>query len=339
MSTISVIVPIYKVEKYLHRCVESIRSQTLSDFELILVDDGSPDNCGTICDEYAEKDNRITVIHQKNGGLSAARNAGIEWVLVNSNSKWIAFVDSDDWIHPKYLDFLYRAVEKDKTKISVCNFVRESQYSESFSDAFFHSETVQGMKIFESNLNIQATVAWNKLYAKELFCELRYPNGRLHEDEFITYKLLYQAGKVSWIDIPLYFYYHNPNGIILSKWSVKRMDVYDAYEERIEYFKCKNQEYYEYELRRLFITYYSFFTDVMKQPRTESQFARQNTKARLKKSLRKYRGEIGKIATKYDMFSIFCLSYGNYNVQKWIVENDFEPIQNMIRRIKKGENG
>ena len=104
MPQISVIVPVYKVEAYLARCVDSVLAQTFSDFDLILVDDGSPDNSGAICDEYAEKDPRIVVIHQKNGGLSAARNAGIEWAFAHSNSQWLNFIDSDDWVHPEYLD-------------------------------------------------------------------------------------------------------------------------------------------------------------------------------------------------------------------------------------------
>ena len=107
---ISIVVPIYKVEKYIHRCIESILAQTFTDFDLILVDDGSPDNCGKICDEYAVKDKRIHVIHKENGGLSDARNAGIDWAFANSDSEWITFIDSDDWIHPKYLETLYNAV-------------------------------------------------------------------------------------------------------------------------------------------------------------------------------------------------------------------------------------
>ena len=103
---ISVIVPVYKVEKYIHRCIDSILAQTFSDFELILVDDGSPDNCGRICDEYALKDNRIHVIHKENGGLSDARNAGIDWAFEHSDSEWITFIDSDDWVHKKYLESL-----------------------------------------------------------------------------------------------------------------------------------------------------------------------------------------------------------------------------------------
>ena len=107
MPEISVIVPVYKVEQFLHRCVESILRQSFYNFELILVDDGSPDSCGDICDAYAAKDNRIHVIHQKNGGLSAARNSGIDYVMAHSDSHWLAFVDSDDWVHPDFLKILY----------------------------------------------------------------------------------------------------------------------------------------------------------------------------------------------------------------------------------------
>ena len=120
MSIISVIVPVYNVEPYLNRCVDSILEQTFTDFELILVDDGSPDNCPAICDEYARKDSRIHVIHQKNGGLSDARNAGIDWVVANSDSQWISFVDSDDWVHPMYLFTLLSAVKTTNTYVSVC---------------------------------------------------------------------------------------------------------------------------------------------------------------------------------------------------------------------------
>lgn len=122
MAKISIIVPVYKVENYIRRCVDSILAQTFTDFELILVDDGSPDNCGKICEEYAKKDERIVVIHKENGGLSDARNAGIDWSLKTSNSRWITFIDSDDWIHPNYLEFLYRAAKNTNCKISICGY-------------------------------------------------------------------------------------------------------------------------------------------------------------------------------------------------------------------------
>ena len=122
MANISVIVPVYKVEEFLSRCVDSILCQSYPDFEVILVDDGSPDRCGQMCEDYARQDSRIHVIHQENGGLSAARNSGIDWVFANSDSRSLAFVDSDDWVHPDFLKVLYRTAEPTLCKISACGF-------------------------------------------------------------------------------------------------------------------------------------------------------------------------------------------------------------------------
>ena len=141
MPKISVIVPVYNVEPYLHRCVDSILVQTHTDFELILVDDGSPDNCGVICDEYAQKDSRIHVIHQQNGGLSAARNAGIDWAFANSDSQWLSFIDSDDWVHPCFLEYLYRAVQETDAKVSACG-IRKVEGEVEFSDVRYQTESM-----------------------------------------------------------------------------------------------------------------------------------------------------------------------------------------------------
>ena len=132
MPIISVIVPVYKVEPYIHRCIDSILSQTFVDFELILIDDGSPDNCPDICDEYALKDNKIHVIHQKNSGLSVARNAGLDYVSSSSNSEWITFVDSDDWIDKHYLEYLYKAANESNTNISSCVYriINDNNYNQ-----------------------------------------------------------------------------------------------------------------------------------------------------------------------------------------------------------------
>ena len=121
MSIISVIIPIYNNEKYIQRCLDSILKQTFFNYDLILVDDGSSDNSGSICEEYAQKDKRIQVIHQENNGLSAARNSGLEWMYANSKCEWVSFVDSDDWIHPRYLEALLHAVNSKNVKISACS--------------------------------------------------------------------------------------------------------------------------------------------------------------------------------------------------------------------------
>lgn len=242
MPSISVIVPVYKVEAFLHRCVDSILAQTFSDFELILVDDGSPDSCGAICDGYAEQNSRIHVIHQQNGGLSAARNTGIDWAMKHSASRWLVFVDSDDWVHPDFLKTLYGTAEQTGCKLSACGFYRTS--GEDFpqeQDFSVHSLSADDYYCGQFHEGTTA-VAWNKLYHKSLFKQLRYPIGKLHEDEFTTYLAVYQAGKVGVTPARLYAYYQNPNGIMRSDWNPRRMHVLEAFEQQIEFAQKQGNE-------------------------------------------------------------------------------------------------
>ena len=238
MPLISVIVPVYKVEPYLRRCVDSILAQTFTDFELILVDDGSPDNCGAICDEYAQKDSRVYVIHQENGGLSAARNAGIDWVFAHSDSEWISFVDSDDWVHPEYLErLLYAALDND-VGISICGY-DETKGEDPEINADELTPQIWNPEGFFVEYVVNATVAWGKLYRKECFENLRYPVGRIHEDEYITYILLFNCSSIAYIKASLYSYYINHQGIIRSPWSLKRLDTLTAFEQQLEFFSKK----------------------------------------------------------------------------------------------------
>ena len=241
MPNISIIVPVYKVEPFIHRCVDSILSQTYTDFDLILVDDGSPDRCGSICDAYAGKDSRIQVIHQKNGGLSAARNAGIDWACANSTSRWLAFVDSDDWVHPEYLRQLYAAAEQTLCKISVCGFFRtEGEDFPEQQDFSISAMTADDYYCGEVHEGLTA-VAWNKLYHKSLFKELRYPIGKLHEDEFTTYQAVYKAGRIGVTPAHLYAYYQNPKGIMRSDWNPRRMHMLEAFEQQIAFAQEKDK--------------------------------------------------------------------------------------------------
>lgn len=236
MAIISVIVPVYKVEDYLHRCVESILSQSFSDFELILVDDGSPDRCGAICDGYAEKDLRVRALHRENGGLSAARNTGIDWVYANSDSQWLAFVDSDDWVHPDYLKMLYDAVTETGCKISACGFFRTS--GEPFppvGDKEILSLTADEYYCEDLAGHGVAAVAWNKLYHRSLFEGVRYPVGKLHEDQFTTYKVIYAAGTVAAVREQLLAYFQNVQGIMLSQWKPARMHILEAFVQQIAF--------------------------------------------------------------------------------------------------------
>ena len=235
MPQISVIVPVYKVEPYLRRCVDSILGQTYTDFELILVDDGSPDNCPAICDEYEEKDSRVHVIHQENGGLSAARNAGIDWAFANSDSRWLSFIDSDDWVHPEYLERLLNAALENACAVSICGYAQTEGEDPVIEPANL-SPTLWSTEDFFVEHNVNAIIAWGKLYRKECFETIRYPLGKLHEDEFTTYKILFAFETVAVISAPLYAYYINNAGITKSGMTRFRDDGFVALEEQIAYF-------------------------------------------------------------------------------------------------------
>ena len=189
MPKISVIIPVYKVEEYLKRCVDSVIGQTLRDIEIILVDDGSPDNCPAICDEYAKKDDRVRVIHKKNGGLSDARNAGIDI----AKGEFLGFVDSDDYIEADMYEYLYDLVKKENAEISMCEFFhcyqgKEPEKNEKISVETVDSETAI-YYVLESK-KASLTVA-NKIYKREIFgSDLRFPVGKIQEDAFVIVDVL-----------------------------------------------------------------------------------------------------------------------------------------------------
>ncbi len=250
MASVSIVVPVYKVEEYLKRCVDSILNQTFKDYELILVDDGSPDNCPKMCDELAEKYSQIKVIHQKNGGLSAARNTGIEWILSNSDSEWITFIDSDDWIHPQYLESMLNANVLNNTQVCMGQFCFTEKYIISTDgNADDNIKCVRTEDAFTDD-TLDPNSACARLYKKSLFKDIRYPVGKLHEDRFTTYKLLFQFEKTSVVAYPLYYYFVNDEGIVRSSWSPRKLDNLDACENQLEFFKeSKNDEMYKYILK------------------------------------------------------------------------------------------
>ncbi len=254
---ITVVVPVYKVENYLHRCVESILNQTYKNFRLILVDDGSPDNCGKMCDEYAEKDNRIFVIHQKNGGLSAARNTGINWFYEQNKSDYITFVDSDDWLHPEYLSILLNGVIENDVKISVCNYKRVTEEIPHKEHTDFKYE-ITDPENFLVNHSWQYNYAWGKLYHKSVFEDVRYPVGKNFEDTFTTYKTLHKCEKIAYTDLQLYYYLRNETGISRSPWNTSELVIFDAMQEQMQFYKEKGlQKAYEKEFQ-LFVHHHAY---------------------------------------------------------------------------------
>lgn len=235
---VSVIVPVYKVEEYLKECVDSIINQTYKNIEIILIDDGSPDNCGKICDEYVKKDSRIKVIHKENGGLSSARNAGLDV----AKGEYIAFVDSDDWLMPTYVYDMLKIAMKYNKEIVQCG------HAKNVDDLYLKKELSKDKELsfFEKNeaiynLNVknhgEYIVVWNKLYRKELFENIRFPVNRINEDTFVTYKLFWNCkGEIAFTRKKLYYYRQREGSIMNNKFNIRRYDALDGYQEQFEFF-------------------------------------------------------------------------------------------------------
>lgn len=245
---ISIIVPIYKVEKYLKECVDSILAQTYQNFELILVDDGSPDSCPAMCDEFAKRDSRVVVIHKENGGLSDARNAGLDI----ARGKYICFVDSDDYIAPTMYEVLMKRIVSDKSDLAVCEYVRVYDSGEQLKNKKWHqkahnkcytsNEFIADLFIHNSGAYV---VAVNKLYHKNIFRKLRFPVGKQHEDEFIIHHVIAQCKKISYIEDDLYYYRQREGSIISKGFNVKSLDYGDALIDRYHF--TKRNKYKEWK--------------------------------------------------------------------------------------------
>jgi glycosyltransferase involved in cell wall biosynthesis len=239
---ISVIVPVFNVEKYLDKCIFSIKSQSYKNLEIILVNDGSPDNCPAICDQHAINDLRIKVIHKINGGLSSARNAGLDI----ATGKYVTFVDSDDYVTQDYIEVLFNILKKTDSQISVGNIsvVKSEEFanknnlnlSESFK-VFSPAEAVMNMYDYEKNLSLQFVTVWGNLYKKYLFESLRFPVGKINEDEYLNYKLFFLANRISYNSKEIYCYLIRDGSIMNSSYSLSMLAKLQALEERIIFFE------------------------------------------------------------------------------------------------------
>lgn len=234
LPLISIIVPVYKVEPYLDKCVRSIVGQTYSNLEIILVDDGSPDNCPAMCDAWAEKDSRIKVIHKANGGLSDARNAGME----AASGELIGFVDSDDWIEPEMYERLYAAMQRDGSDIAACavRMVWEDGTPDRLltvsKNCVLGKHKAQKALLEESDLK---QPVWYKLYRRSVIEGIQFEVGKYHEDVFWSYRAVGNAERVSLIDYVGYCYLQRGGSIMCSGYSLKRLDALEAVEQRYAY--------------------------------------------------------------------------------------------------------
>lgn len=236
---ISIIVPVYKVEKYIHKCIDSILNQTFEDFELILVDDGSPDKCGEICDEYAKKDNRVVVIHKENGGLSSARNAGIDI----STGEYIGFIDSDDYIEVDMYELLYSLCEEHSCDIASCSSIIYFQDRIVVNGG--HKLEIHNKKeAMKTMLNgkLYDEVVWVKLFKKSVIGKIRFPEGRIYEDTSFTYKVIHNSQKIATIGEAKYNYIKHDGSIMNTATKSINTDAIIAYKEMYDFIKDRYPE-------------------------------------------------------------------------------------------------
>ncbi|MBR1470750.1 MAG: glycosyltransferase [Lachnospiraceae bacterium] len=233
-AKVSVIVPVYNVKDYLEACINSICCQTYQNIEVILIDDGSTDGCGNICDRYAEQYENIQVIHKKNGGLAAARNSGLEV----STGEYVAFIDSDDQIHPRFVEEMLRLCEDNDCGMAICSYRSDAKWDENAveknkAEVLDYTELLDR---FYTDDHIRITVAWNKLYRRSIIGDLRYVEGVDHEDEYTTAKFIYRAKRIAQTDAQLYCYTLRDGSIMQRPFSLKRLDGLGAYLERRKFF-------------------------------------------------------------------------------------------------------
>ena len=237
VGLVSIITPVYNSEKFLNKCIDSILNQTYNNFELILVDDGSADKSLQICDEYARKDSRIVVIHQKNQGQAVARNKALDIC----KGDYISFIDSDDYVNPQMLEVLMYTIQQSEADIAVCDYFqgRDTDFNWNEND-IVNDFTLFDGKTFLYNCIIGKTgkhwVLWDKLYKKKCFDDIRLPEGRIYEDNATVYKLIYKANKVTYSNNVLYYYFTNPESTVNIDFSVKRLDRLIFIQEMIEFF-------------------------------------------------------------------------------------------------------
>ncbi|MGL5549111.1 MAG: glycosyltransferase family 2 protein [Culicoidibacterales bacterium] len=269
MINLSIIVPVYNVEAYVGRCLDSLLEQDFEDFEIIVVNDGSTDSSGKICDEYAKKDQRIRVIHQENQGVSAARNTGLNWI----KGEYIGFIDPDDFIEKDMFKKLYTLCIENNAQIGVCNFQREikgrriTNNSQKYEKKLTTKEALE--ELFKGELYRFSLC--NKIFQRHLFMNITFPEGRIHEDLATTYRLFGKAKNTIYTNYAGYIYTVRENSILNKKYNENRLESFIAWNEILEYM---NEQFRE--LMPQVVASYSYWcidnlAYIVKQVETESQ--------------------------------------------------------------------
>lgn len=295
MPTISVIVPVYKVEAYIHKCIDSILSQTFTDFELILVDDGSPDRCPAICDEYAKKDKRIKVIHKENGGQSSSRNMALDC----ATGAYITFVDSDDYVLENMLERLYETAVAYDADIVSCNTYRQDVAA---SELFYKEFSLQTRyeSIQEYAIHKKHCGPCSKLYRRYIFDNIRYPYLRAYEDTYIWLDILNLANKVAHIPDRLYVYNIREGSITTAQFSQKNLAILDATQHVQTFIRENYPELYDHVkydyMNALYVVLFKM-AESFKVAEFKKEYAA--TLSELKKELGKFKGDTSPLIQKY----------------------------------------
>jgi len=238
---VSVVIPVYNVEKYVARCIESVINQSYCNIEILIINDGSMDNSENICRIYQKQDDRIIYIYQENQGLAGARNTGIR----HAHGTYIVFVDSDDYVATDYVKILYDLLKKYNADMSICGHKKTLKDNEIIEKKIYPVYQYSGVELvrrmYEHNL-LEINVAWNKMYRKDMFNNEQFPLGKLHEDFVLNTKLMYYSKKIVYTYEPLYFYYQSPNSITRRVITKRNLDCLEQIEKRMDFYREVNEE-------------------------------------------------------------------------------------------------
>ena len=323
---ISIIVPVYKVEQYLKRCVDSLINQTYKNVEIILVDDGSPDKCPQICDNYAKKDSRVKVIHKKNGGLSDARNVGLD----NAIGKYISFVDSDDWVEVDFIENLYKNAKKENADISIIGYTlvwddgRKKRFSRDNRYYVFDRETAVRELLLQRKFGCMVC---QKMYKKKIFDTVRFPIGKLYEDVAISLPTFLQAKKVVVSSKSGYNYFQRNDSIVNSKFNKRKLYFLDCCQEIIAY-SDSHDKLYDVEAHIFYLRVLMTFVLQLYQTSEKEE----NIVGYLENEIKKYKKYIWKSSElelkKKVVLSLICIGFPrDFLSRLW------------SRRIRKNEHG
>lgn len=327
---LSIIIPIYNVEQYLEETINTVLNQSFADFELILVDDGSTDSSGKICDEFAKKDKRVRVIHKKNEGVSVARNTGVQ----AAKGEYIGFVDSDDIIEPCMYEIMINAAKEYNCDIVQCEHDRNTVLSyQKYKITSENFEVNTGYKVVNDIFikkggrctNILAL--WSKIYKRQLFEGIIFPEGRVYEDEARTYQIILKADRIGELNIPLYHYVKRDNSIITGIAVHKCLDKAWALHDRMEFFRHKDRDLFDKSVRG----YLGYLKGLCIEMKNGIVIYTSEDKTVLKLFIDSYR-DFMRIADRYTKLYLFLIRHGIF--VKWIIRNNFEPIQKMIAKVK-----